>query len=501
MAAENEKGKKKNRDTFDEYVEKHWAPGPNTDYLDPFSLMGLMVYGALKLVSKTRQRYRKWKERDREIKLVNQKMDKIRYSRVRNSQKAKSLDEMLPDVRENARKMAKDLIKSKSPVVNGRDAETLAFDIGKNLQEWEDTKNEQNAWVGRWQQDVEKELREEILEGKKPDNPRQFSQAYAAYINSPEWLEQKVNERSRQYVTELVRDDPSLKGKEDDLMKRVRAGAYEQALVDRNVYNGLYTWQNEMREKLLNEVLEKERSGKKNPVVNEAEKKNPEVNEAEKKNPEVNEVEKKNPEAGEAGKKADDLKNAPQNNKKEEALNKKAPEAVRNKAPQKMPRWISGRYLEIMLQSDLKPAPDKPESKEFKEFRESMEKLARSSNDKTKDRELLSSEYVDAYNKAKAYISSEKRENEPEGRTKTAEYVVSTLDYNKRIEKYNLLKDRDLDKIQDLDQAIADLRSPLEKSKETIEKEKAQHKLEKERQREKNKDRSKEREEEMVIGG
>ena len=476
MAKEEEK-KKKGR--FERFVDR-FAPGPNTDYLDSFTLVGLLIYGALKATIKTRRHYRKWKDKNRMLSSVQRKVNSIRASRVRNAEKATSLDQLSPEAKKQAKDIVRQMRKDKSKILTGRDEASVIFDVAKELQVKQEMSREQNRWVDGFKNSVERELTDEIINGKKPGFSRQFTPEYIDYVNNdPRWFYKQANDRANQYVNELTAEDPSLKGRENELIKQVWPAALEQASVDRQVYNDFYKWQTEKRQSIMEEVLQQGRNMPENKSLNESLQN--EVKEPQNEAPQKEQGESEKPENAPKQKEQDKPVNEGRHTAGE-VIERKEPTIDRSRGPIKMPRWLGGKQLQEYLDTDLKPAEGKQESKEFIEFREAVEKLARAENDPKNNDELLAKEHVDLYDKSKAYLASYGIENEPPGRKGLADNVVKILDREGIINKYNRLKDKDLSNIVDFEQRLsAELNAPMNKKLEEVAREKAEQKLEKER--------------------
>ncbi len=448
---------------FDSFVDKYFAPSSKADYMDIFTLAGLLLYGALKLVAKTRIKYKKWKHNARLTDAVKRKTDAIKASRNRNIASATSLDAMTPEVRDRARIVAKNMIKGKNPVAKGRDEESLTLDVAKAMQQESNSRNDQNAWVKGWRTNVEKELRDEIERGVKPAHSAQITKENMDIVNSDLYLTQQVNLRTEQYVKETVASDPSMDGRQDELRKAFFHLAYEQALTDREVMNEQYYWQVETRENMLNKLLNPEEAkdqvkeaagavaqGENRPA--QAENRQAEV---ENRQPQAEniqaEVENRQPQAENIQANPEHQNpagNAGNGNYGQNEID--APKAE----GQIMPRWWSGVVLDSYINTELQePEKGVAESKEHKEFRESVKRLADATKDKGRNQDLLVNEYVDVYKKAdnfNKYLKAHPDSPEMQQGGQLSQNITANLEYKNRINSYNKLYEMNQERVNDL---------------------------------------------------
>ena len=444
---------------FDKFVDKFFKPGPNADYFDIFTLAGLALYGALKLVSVTRKKYKEHRKQVRLSDAVQRKTDAIRRSRNRNADKATSLDQLSPAVQERARKMAQKMISEKNPAAIGKKENDLALDIGKGMQKQQDLMNDQNSWLTGWRKNVEKELRDEIERGQRPGRSSyQFTKDYVDYVNSDLYLNRQVNARLEQYVREAVAEDPGLDGRQNELRDKFFDTAWEQALTDRQIINDSYNWQQSRRAEILNGITrqyesvnanrnENVNTGAPAAAENEAGRNAP-VQEG----PELLARDTRN----EAQRPTADARQGRAGDGNRDHNEISAPKAD----VKRMPRWWAGTLLDAYLQSELKEPPHgAEESKERKEFRESVERLAKATKDPRRKGDMLVKEYCDVYVKAysfNTYLDQHPGSPEANGQgTEFSRYVVNELDRNDKIGKYSNLSDMNQQKVNEIAQGIA----------------------------------------------
>ena len=424
---------------FEKFVDKYFAPSAKEDFLDIFSLLKLVIYGNLKLISAVRQKYKEWKKEGRVKDTIKTKAAAITASRNRNIVNATSIDEMTPAVRERAREIAKNMIANKNPAVNGRDFDKLSFDLAKQMQIAENAKNEQNPWIAGWKKNVERELRNEIEKDVKSPNSVQLTQEYMNYVNSDAFLQRQVNARVEQYVQEAVRNDPSMEEKIDDLRNGFFNTAYEQANLDRSVINEQYKWQNDMKVQILNEqaalidaaermeqrrdreAAEKQAENKDKPAkADEAAKeekaagdKAEEAKAEEARAEEAKAEEAKAEEAKAEEAKAEDAKAEDAKEEEAKADEVKAEEnpiydanakGNENVSAVQMREWWAGEGGKAALENDLKaPAKGENESVERKEFREAAERFVNAAKDPHKSIDDMENELREFYGKARKF--------------------------------------------------------------------------------------------------
>ncbi len=252
MSTISEKDEKKGS-KFDEFVDKHFGLRKDFDFGDPFDIINLLVYGILKLMSKTRNKYKEWKTEAKKTKPARQKLDEIRKSRERNWKKAKDYDELSPELKDIAEQMAMQKV-AKDKSLKGKEEE-LMRQMGKELHFQSLEAREGNPWVDQWKEKAEQEMRDQ-LEGKPVQNSVQYSEAAYRNIMSPQWIQYQTQKHLNKYVNEAITKDPSLEEHRQEVRENFRTAATIQAYRDQTLVRELYFWQNHKQSEL---EAEKER--------------------------------------------------------------------------------------------------------------------------------------------------------------------------------------------------------------------------------------------------